>query len=232
MIRKNIIGLCLFIGLTLTGCVGDDFIEDRVEERISIDNPISEIQVNDTYQLNVTFFNNVGQAESANLNWSSSNATVAEITNTGLLTALSEGESIISVSVTLEDGTTVREEKTITVTTEPVDNSGPATKSGVIVTTSSYTLTGNFTLSEITDTQNLDLQIDASYQASTALPGLYLYLSNNPNSVSGALELGAVQVFNGAHSYEIANTGINEYKYLLYWCKPFSVKVGHGEIND
>lgn len=220
------------MSIALTGCVGDDFIDDQVQERLSFDNPITEIQINGSHQFDVTFFNNVGQSETTEIQWSSSDTNVATISQTGLLTAISEGETIIGIQATLENGTSISEEQAITVTTEPTQDDDPITKSGIIVTTSSYTLTGDFTLSEITDSEHLDLQVANNYQASAALPGLYLYLSNNPNSISGAFELGPVQVFNGAHSYEINNTGINEYKYLLYWCKPFSVKVGHGEIND
>lgn len=80
--------------------------------------------------------------------------------------------------------------------------------------------------------KNLDVSIKNNYRASTSLPGLYVYLSNNPNSINGAKEIGRVRIFNGAHNYQISNTGINDYKYILYWCKPFSVKVGHGEINN
>lgn len=221
-----------FASIFLLACVENDFINDLIDERISIDNPIDEIQVNDTHQLNATFFNNVGQEEQITLSWSSSNTAVATIDNQGLLTGVAEGTSTIGVSATLQDGSTVSQEKQITVTTEAVDNGGPVSKSGMIVSTSSYTLRGDFTISEIENSQDLDLQIEGNYQASTSLPGLYLYLSNNPNSISGALEVGAVQVFNGAHSYTISETAINDYKYLLYWCKPFSVKVGHGEIND
>ena len=228
---KKITAILFLFSLVFTGCIGDDFIDDRVDERISIDNPISEIQVNETYQLNVTFFNNVGQPETTTLTWTSSNQTIATISSTGLLTAIAEGDVIITISATLEDGSILSEDKMITVTSGPVSND-PITRSGTIITTSSYTLEGDFIISEIVNTQNLDLAIADNYQASSSLPGLYLYLSNNPNSISGALELGPVQVFNGSHSYEIENTGINEYKYLLYWCKPFSVKVGHGEIND
>jgi hypothetical protein len=230
--RKEFILLLIFTGVTLFGCVGDDFIDDRVDERLSFDNPITQIQVNQSHQFEVTFFNNVGQAETADIEWSSSNPTVAQISNTGLLTALAEGETTIGIRVALESGVIVMEAQSVTVTFDPTEEEEPIVKSGIIVTTSSYTLTGDFTISEIADSQNLDLDIADNYQASTSLPGLYLYLSNNPNSISGALELGPVQVFNGAHSYEINNIGINEYKYLLYWCKPFSVKVGHGEIND
>lgn len=229
---KHLTRLLLFTSLAFFSCIGDDFIDDRVDERISIDNPISEIQVNDTYQLSVTFFNNIGQPENISLDWSSSNENVATISTTGLLTAIATGETTIRISATLEDGSVITEDQSITVTMDEVSNDDPITKSGVIVTTSSYVLEGDFTLSEIVDSQNLDLQIAQNYQASSSLPGLYLYLSNNPNSINGALEVGPVQVFSGAHSYELETVGINEYQYLLYWCKPFSVKVGHGEIND
>ncbi|MEM9549152.1 MAG: hypothetical protein AAGA77_24405, partial [Bacteroidota bacterium] len=63
------------------------------------------------------------------------------------------------------------------------------------------------------------------------LPGLYVYLTNNRNTTANALEIGAVEVFNGAHTYTVEDVGINDYKFLLYFCKPFNVKVGDGEIN-
>ena len=68
--------------------------------------------------------------------------------------------------------------------------------------------------------------------ADDGLPGLYVYLSNNPNSVSGALEIGPVEVFEGAHDYTISGLDITTYAYVLYFCKPFNVKVGHGDIEE
>jgi len=232
MIPKRNTFIIFLLSLTLSSCIGDDIIDDRVDERISIDNPISEIQVNNSYQLEVTFFNNIGQPEAINLNWSSSDPSIATISPQGLLTAIGLGDVVIRISATLTDGTIIEENQMVTVIAEVVDPDQLITKSGVIATTSSYLLTGDFTISEIQDSQNLDLQIAENYQASSSLPGLYLYLSNNPNSVNGALEVGAVSIFNGAHSYELENVGINDYQYLLYWCKPFSVKVGDGEITD
>jgi hypothetical protein len=228
--KRNTLILFLF-SLALTGCIGDDFIDDRVDERISIDNPISEIQVDDKYQMEVTFFNNVGQPETNSFSWFSNNQMVATVNSSGLLSAISEGEVTIRVSVNLNDGGVLSEEKTITVVPGEANN-GPITKSGTIFSTSSYTLEGEFTISEIEDTANLFLDIADNYQASTSLHGLYIYLSNNPGSIDGALELGPVEVFSGAHSYTIENVGINEFEYVLYWCKPFSVRVGRGRIND
>ena len=221
----------LFIVLIFQSCIQNDYLDDQIDERVSFSNPIDEILLNDTHQLTATFFNNVGQEENQTFNWTSSQPNIISVTNNGLITALAEGNSIITAMVTIH-GAIISEEISITVTTDPIDNNGPVEKTGTIVSTSSYTLTGDFTITEIEGSPNLDLIIDSNYQASSSLPGLYIYLSNNPNSISGAYEIGAVTVFNGSHNYQIPDTGINDYKYILYWCKPFSVKVGHGEIND
>ena len=101
--------------------------------------------------------------------------------------------------------------------------------SGTIATTSSYALKGSFVLEETED--GLTLSIAEDYVASTALPGLYIYLSNNPNTTSGAYEIGAVKVFKGSHSYLLPSSiKLMDYKYILYWCKPFNVPVGEAKI--
>ncbi|MCB4807371.1 DM13 domain-containing protein [Tamlana sp. 62-3] len=104
-------------------------------------------------------------------------------------------------------------------------------KSGFVATTSDYELMGSFTLSSIENTNNLLLTLNENYVASTELPGLYVYLTNDANSVTNALSLGPVEVFSGAHNYIIENVNLTDYTYLLYWCEPFSVKVGGGDIE-
>ena len=100
---------------------------------------------------------------------------------------------------------------------------------GEIISTSGYILEGNFRY-EHNGTQ-ITLSLDESYRASTSLPGLYLYLGNNPNTVNGAVEIGKVAVFNGAHEYILPpSIELTDYKYIIYWCKPFSVPVGEGTI--
>lgn len=99
---------------------------------------------------------------------------------------------------------------------------------GKIKTTSTYELSGDYVLKS--EGADLLLSLDDNYEASNALPVLYIYLSNNSASIEDALEIGAVTVFKGAHSYTIPNTGINDYAYILYFCKPFNVKVGEGVI--
>ena len=102
---------------------------------------------------------------------------------------------------------------------------------GQIRSTSSYLLEGNFRYEF--DGQNIVLSLGENYSADTALPGLYVYLTNNPTTPSGGYEIGKVTVFEGAHQYNLpASIALMDYKYILYWCKPFSVKVGDALLFD
>ena len=103
-------------------------------------------------------------------------------------------------------------------------------REGTIATTSSYVLEGSFVLSEIGN--DLILTVGDDFKASSSLPGLYVYLGNNNTSIASAREIGKVTQFEGEHSYQISNAGIMEYQYLLFWCKPFNVKVGEGTCDN
>jgi len=221
----------LLLCFLLTNCIGEDIIQDFVEPELRITNPISQITISETYQFNSIFLNNVGEEEDAIIAWSSSNTDVATISSTGLLTAIAEGSTNILASVNSGDDL-IETSITLTVLNDTVTDPGLITKSGTIMTTSSYILSGTFTLSEQENSTDLLLSINSDYEADTALPGLYIYLTNNPSSVANALNLGPVSVFNGAHQYTIPDTNINAYSHILYWCEPFSVKVGDAEILE
>ena len=198
-----------------------------IAERLSINNPINELNAdnNQTHQYTTTYTDQTGQIQTPQITWASSDTNIATVTNDGLVSAIKSGHVIITATVTSGTGQTITDEDSITVTSNVQE------KTGTIKTTSSYALTGTFTLREIPGTNDLELSINADYNASTALPGLYLYMTNNPSTVAGAKEIQKVAIFNGAHKYTITNTGINDFNHLLYWCKPFSVKVGDAEIK-
>lgn len=198
-----------------------------VQETISINNPINELDLNgaNTHQYTVTYTDQNGQVGTPQVNWTSSNTSIATVNSGGLVTALQEGQVTITASVTGNNGTISNEDQ-ITI----ISSSSLIQKSGTL--SGSYSLRGSFTLTEVENSSNLILNIANDYNLSNGVPGPYIYLSNNPNSISGALEIGRVTTFSGAHSYTINNTDINEYRYVLYWCKPFSVRIGSGEIED
>jgi len=232
--KKVILIFILITSAIVSSCIGEDIRQDEISVELRILNPTESIAVSGSYKFNTSFFNSIGEIDNSNtVLWSSSNEAVATIDATGLLSALTAGTTTITAQI--EDGTTIITETAlpITVTLESTETeTPPANKSGTITTTSSYRLEGDFTITEIENTNNILISIADNYTATTSLPGLYIYLSNNPNSINGALELGAVTVFNGAHTYNVSNTNINNYTYILYWCKPFGVKVGEGKINN
>lgn len=215
--------------LHLVGCIGDDFVDDRVDPVIRITNPIDSLAIDSTYKFEVLYLNNVGQEEDVEAEWSSSDETIITITKQGLAKAVAPGTSEIGVDYVDGDGST-SDTKLVgvggrTIASEVVG------KMGQVNTSSSYKLTGAFTM-EVDDSENLIIKFGNDYEASTALPGLYVYLTNNPSTTNGAYEIQAVDVFEGAHTYSVPDIGLDDYSYLLYFCKPFNVKVGDGKIED
>ncbi len=224
---KQAILFSTLIAILFSSCIKDDFIDDNVDPVIRITNAIDTIAINTMYQFEHIYLNNIGFEETVMTIWQSSDEAIISIDDNGLATALQLGTALITVSVDI-DGEILNETLEVVVgqmTTVVV----PSAITGTIQTTSSYRLEGDFEYSETDD--GTKLTFADNYEASTALPGLYIYLSNNPNSVVNALEIGKVQVFSGAHEYEIANIGLNDYSHIVYFCKPFNVKVGDGAIN-
>lgn len=224
--------LLLLTTALFTACVGDDIVDDYVTPVIRIDNLATEIEAGTTHQYGMTFFNNVGQMEEVSAEWTSADPAVLTVDNTGLATGVAEGSTTVSLTFTDEFGETVSTTEGVTVGASTVVVEEPAERRGTVATTSTYPLMGDFVLAEIADTDNLDLSFDSDYEADDSLPGLYVYLSNNPNSTSGAYEIGRVETFSGAHNYEITGVAIDDYRYVLYFCKPFNIKVGVGEITE
>ena len=149
--------------------------------------------------------------------------------DSGTATSTLTDTSTTTTSVSDTSSTTTDTDSTPTVDDDVVVTA-PQSYQGTIQTTSSYKLTGSYEYG-LNDAGQLVLDIAGNYEASTALPGLYVYLSNNPNSTSGSYEIGEVTVFNGAHSYTLpSSVDISDYKYILYWCKPFNAKVGDSTI--
>lgn len=228
---KKINFLLLFITLLFGGCIGDDIIFDTVPEALRIINPLDTLAVGDTYAFELLFTNNVGVEESRAAVWTSSDPNVLEIDDSGLATGINKGQATVTATVELADQSTLSTSKMVVVDEETVTDPGDNSRQGTIRTTSNYVLQGSFEVRK--DGTNLIIDIFEDYEATSALPGLYVYLSNNPSTTQGALEIGAVEVFKGAHSYTVGgDIALNQYQYLLYFCKPFNVKVGDGEIGE
>lgn len=221
--------LIVFISILFGACIGDDIILDTVEETLKITSQATSLAVGESFQFEARYTNNVGQTEEDVISWRSSDKDLLTIDANGLATGINQGNVTVIAEVTLADGSLLTEEMGVEVSMVTTVVETPTDRSGIIATTSSYLLEGDFTITK--NNNVLVLSIAENYKASRALPGLYIYLTNNPNSINDALEIGAVEVFEGAHTYEIPNVELSTYDYVLYFCKPFRVKVGDGEIN-
>lgn len=213
-------------------CVGDDVLEDFVQPELRITNGIDSLSIDSTHQFAFLYLNNVGASETVTPIWSSSNEAILTIDANGLATAHSYGP--VDITATYSNGTNPATVITSLHTAEnPVIIVEPVLqmRQGSIRTTSTYALSGGFTIEEL-ESGGIIIKVDESYNATTALPDLFLYLSNNPNSIGNALVVADVVVFSGAHEYVLPDVGIDEYSHLLYYCRPFNVKVGDGEITE
>ncbi|MFT6715446.1 MAG: hypothetical protein ACJA0Q_000073 [Saprospiraceae bacterium] len=223
--------LFILVGLiVISSCIKDDFVDDFVEPEIRVTLKVGCLAIDSLFQGVALYLNNVGDKEEVSVVWSSSNVAVALVgESTGLIKGVGIGSSSIYAKY-INDGIEKMDSFLIDVSATVTGCNVVGEKSGTVATTSSYPLSGSYTLK--TQGSDLLLTLGTDYTADNSLPGLYIYLSNNNQSTSGGLEIGPVTVFSGIHSYVIANTGINDFAYILYFCKPFNVKVGDGVISN
>ena len=93
-----------FIVPVLVSCIGEDVIDDEVEPRVVITNPINSIQVGEGYTFTINFFDNVGMDTIPNaIQWTSSNDTIATIDEKGTLMTLNAGMVDITVEAQLQE---------------------------------------------------------------------------------------------------------------------------------
>ena len=216
----------LILIVSFSSCIGDDFIDDFVEPVIRITNAIDTLAVGETYQLEAQFFNNVGQQIESEILWASSDEEVAIVSDEGLLWGRQKGDALITASVDYE-GEVLSISRSIAIDEETVAT--PTFRNGTLRTTSSYNLRGGFELTTIEG--GVRLSFDEDYFTDDVLPGLYIYLTNNPNTVRDAHVIQEVEIFKGEHSYDVLDVGLNDFSHVLYFCKPFNVKVGDGAFE-
>ncbi len=219
----------LIVLLSIHACIGDDILDDAVPESVTITAAVDTIGKGDAFQFEARFFNNIGVEEFRPVKWASSAPALLAIDQNGLATGLEKGTAIITAEVEIPGKPAVSDAVEVVIAEKTSTGTGDQ-RTGKLKATSNYTLTGDFTMEK--QGADLILSLAADFKASSSLPGLYVYLSNNPNSIAGALEIGLTKTFEGAHSYTIpGNIGLNDYAHLLYYCKPFNVKVGEGVFD-
>lgn len=219
--------ICLSIipALWLVSCIGTDYVDEvMVPEEVSIVASVDSLKVGESFQFVADYFNDFGQKEDVLVQWSSSDANVLSIDNSGLATALTPGDVLIRASFGSAADTVMLNSGAVT---SVVENE----RSGVFMGRSDYSVEGPFVLRDLDD--KLELTFESGFRASNG-PGLFVYLSNEITSVTGGIELGALKSNSGMQTYDIDKSlaQLDSYRYVLIYCKPFGVTFGYGEFSN
>ena len=127
-------------------CVETDYVNDRIDPKIFISNPLSTLEEGTDYQLETKYINYVGkEISNPDVNWSTDRPEILTVSETGLVTGISKGVATITASlITDEENITVTNTNEITVSMSTVID--PVKFEGTIMSTSSYLLKGSYTL--------------------------------------------------------------------------------------
>ncbi len=79
----------------------------------------------------------------------------------------------------------------------------------------------------------LILQTTANFSVSAGPPDLRVYLGDNSNNVNGAVEIASLNKRNGMQSWNVAGTvKINQYRYVIVWCKQLGGIYGVADLGN
>lgn len=212
--------------IVLCACIGTDILETEVfPEEIQITSRADTIKVGESFQFRAVFFNAIGEREEVPLLWQTEESGIITIDENGLATAVSPGTTNISVRAGVVSDTVQVTAGSSTV------SATPGLRMGTFVGLNNYRVEGSFQM-ELVNDSFVQLNFESNFSTSNG-PGLYVYLSNNQNSVSGGLDLGELKANTGAQTYEFNNPGLfNAYQYVIIYCKPFGVPFGRGTFEN
>jgi hypothetical protein len=64
-------------------------------------------------------------------------------------------------------------------------------------------------------------------------PDLFVYLVNDPEDVSGGVNLGSLKATDGNFNYELPpDVDASEYRYAIVWCRQFAVLFASAELQE
>ena len=224
---KNLFLSLLVLSGALSGCIGVDYVGGLMIEKVEVTNPLVALGIGDSHQFEIVYTNKQGVMDNATVTWTSSDESIATITNQGLVTGLREGKSLISLQAN-----DVAINFSLDVGAETVVSTG---RTAIFQGNNGYNASGMATLF-LNENEQLILTFSDDFQTSFAL-GTFIYLSNSiDGSVvkSSGLDIGEITT-GGAKTFNITNTdptaGIETYQYVIVLCKPAGITFGFADFN-
>lgn len=185
-------------------------------------NDASVINPGETLQLSGATLNAAGDVIEGNtISWSSSNEDVATVDEDGLVTGITDGSVRISASAAGVTG----------FVDLFIGDASSLSRTGMFEGLNGYRASGEVTLM-VNDDGNLTMVLADNFSAQDG-PGLYFYLSNSRNNVSGGIEIGAVRSVTGGDTYDVPEgVGLNNFNHVVLYCKPFGVGFGTAQLDN
>ncbi len=182
---------------------------------IEVSIPDASIEIDEMVQLTAVAKNTAGdEVEGISFSWASDNTDVLEITQGGKVTGKANGAANITASA-----------ETVTSPTYTITVGELNSRTGSFNGLGGYTVEGTATLSEGSLAFSDDFYADNG-------PGLYVYLTKTSNSVSGGKELGKLTSNKGEQTYAVSDdVALNDFDFVLIYCKPFGVPFGVAELS-
>ncbi|WP_299459200.1 DM13 domain-containing protein [uncultured Microscilla sp.] len=183
---------------------------------VNVTAPANNVAVGNTLQLTATAQNINGEnLIVANYTWSSNNPSIATVDASGVVTGVTNG----SVMITATTNGVNSQNFELTIGTGSELN-------GEFSGLGNYNVSGRVTL-KTTANNALEIVLASNF-SSSAGPGLHVYLSN---STTGGLEVAPLRKTSGSDTYQVSGVALDQYKYVLVYCKPFSVTFGAAELK-
>lgn len=204
------------------GCIGTDIVEEFISEQLKITSNISALKVGESYQLMAELSKSDGSSREVPVEWTSTDPSIISVQPDGLIMAHMPGKISLIASYQEWKDTLMIEAGSSTV-------EAPLERTGTFQGVNSYSVNGDFTLSDTGS--GLELSFSTNFSANNG-PGLHVYLSNQQTSVSGGVDLGELKQNSGSQTYPVPSTvAMDTYNYVIVYCKPFSVVFGFGVLN-
>ena len=157
--------------------------------------------------------NNGMDVNGLTFNWNSSDTSIVSVNSAGMVMGKNHGTAMVSASA---NGIT----------------SAPVMVQVIKLGTFSGSGSGGMAILKI-ENNILKLETSATFFSNTGAPDLRIYLTNNSGNINGALEVSTLNQRSGAQTWNIAApTTINQYRYVLIWCKQFGGAYGVADMGN
>jgi Bacterial Ig-like domain (group 2)/Electron transfer DM13 len=169
---------------------------------------IQEVKLNETAILTAVGKNNTGDIiQGLSFSWQSNNSALVEVNGSGTVTGKAYGTSTVTAS-------------SMNVQSAPVMVQ--------VIRKGNFAGSNSAGMAKLkTENGILKLQTTADFIVAAGPPDLRIYLGNNNNNITGALEVASLNLRTGAQSWNVAAPAtITQYRYVIIWCKQFGGTYG------